>query len=166
MYQLKSLSHEGIGAALKKAERYRLLNEPWAAESICLDILEVDADNQDALVLLILARTDQFGSGAGADVTSARELLPRLQGEYERAYYAGIICERRAAALLHRDALGAGMMAHDWFRQAMQWYEKAESLRPAGNDDPILRWNTCARVMMRHPHVRPAEAEHFHPLLE
>jgi hypothetical protein len=166
MFQLKSLSQEGIGAALKKAERYRLLNEPWEAESICLDILEVDGQNQDALVLLILARTDQFASSAGADVHAARELLPRLHGEYQRAYYAGIICERRASALLHRDALGAGVMAYDWFRQAMHWYEQAEAQRPAGNDDPILRWNTCARVLMRHPHLRPAEAEEFRPLLE
>jgi hypothetical protein len=166
VFQLKSLSQEGIHAALKKAERYRLLNEPWEAESICLDILEVDRANQDALVLLILARTDQFVSGAGADIQAARELLPRLHGEYDRAYYAGIICERRASALLHRDAMGAGTMAYDWFRQAMHWYEQAEAIRPAGNDDPILRWNTCARALMRHAHVRPAVAEDFHPLLE
>ena len=36
-------------AALEKALRYRLLNEPVEAESICRDVLEVDPDNQAAL---------------------------------------------------------------------------------------------------------------------
>ena len=46
MFQLKSLSMEGITAALDKAERYRLLNEPREAESICLDVLEIDPENR------------------------------------------------------------------------------------------------------------------------
>ena len=29
----------------------------------------------------------------------------------------------------------------------MQAYERAEAIRPAGNDDAILRWNACARLM-------------------
>lgn len=166
MFKLKPLSREGVQAALRKAERYRLLNEPWEAESICQDVLEVEPGNQDALILLILARTDQFSSASGATVASARELLAELAGEYERAYYAGIVCERHASLLLERDAFGAGPMAYDLFREAMDLYEKAETLRPAGNDDAILRWNTCARAIMRHAHVRPAPEEEFRPLLE
>ncbi len=164
MFPLKPLSKEGVQAALKKAERYRLLNEPWEAESICQDVLEIETDNQDAVVLLLLARTDQFTSNAGATVASARELLPRLKGEYERNYYAGIICERHASSLLERTA--SGPVAYDLFRQAMQYYETAEKVRPAGNDDAILRWNTCARAIMRHPHVRPDEREHIRHMLE
>lgn len=159
MFELKPLSHEGIEAALRKAERYRLLNEPWQAESICLDILAVEPDNQQALIVLLLALTDMFASERNADVGEARALLPRLRGEYERAYYAGIICERRASALLERGTSGAGPIIYDWFRQAMEWYEKAEDLRPAGNDDALLRWNTCARTIMKHDRVRPATEE-------
>ena len=36
MFELKPLSREAIPRALEKAERYRLLNEPAEAESICL----------------------------------------------------------------------------------------------------------------------------------
>jgi hypothetical protein len=30
----------------------------------------------------------------------------------------------------------------------MGWYEQAEALRPPKNDDSILHWNTCARLIM------------------
>jgi hypothetical protein len=46
-------------------------------------------------------------------------------------------------------------VAYHWFREAMEWYEKAEASRPAGNDEAILRWNTCARILSRDGHVRP-----------
>ena len=141
--ELKPITHEGIPAALQKAERYRLLNESSAAESICLDVLEIDPKNQEALVSLLLSITDQFGEELAEGVHRAREVLPQLTDEYERAYYAGIIYERRAHAQLHRGALGSAEVASEWFREAMRWYEKAEKMRPSGNDEAILRWNTC-----------------------
>ena len=49
MFELKLLSTGAIPAALAQAERYRLLNEPGEAESICLDVLRVDPEHQDAL---------------------------------------------------------------------------------------------------------------------
>ena len=156
MYELRKLSSAGIDDALAKAERYRLLNEPWEAESICLDILGTDPQNQKALIALLLSLTDQFKSERGASVEDARRLLPRIEGEYERAYYAGIICERRAAALLERSGPGTGAVAYDWFVRAMEHYERAEALRPAGNDSALLRWNTCARALMRNPQLAPA----------
>lgn len=159
MFELKPLSAEGIDAALRKAERYRLLNEPWQAESICLDVLEVDAAIQPAIITLLLALTDQFASERNATVEEARALLPRLESDYDRAYYAGIICERRASALIERGFSGTGLVAYDWFRQAMDCYEKAETVRPPANDDALLRWNTCARAIMKHPNVRPAAQE-------
>jgi hypothetical protein len=152
--QLKPITHEGIPAALQKAERYRLLNDSSAAESICLDILEVDPTNQQALVSLLLSITDQFGEEMADGVRRAREVLPRLTDEYKRDYYAGIICERRARAQLHRGALGSADVAAEWFRQAMAWYEKAEKIRPAGDDEAILRWNTCVRMLGRHEPAR------------
>jgi hypothetical protein len=159
MFELKPLSREGIAPALEKAHLYRLLNEPAAAESICLDILEVDPDNQQALVTLLLALTDRFTKGYAISATQAKEVLPRLTDEYQRAYYAGIICERRAKARLHHGGPGAGFDAYEWLREAMSCYERAEAIRPAGNDDAILRWNACARIIMRNDLTpRPLEA--------
>lgn len=156
MFQLKPISHEAIPSALAKAERYRLLNEPVQAESICQDVLEIDPDNQQALITMLLALTDQFGDkGLRGATARAQGILRRLGGEYERAYYAGIVCERRATALLGQGGPSFSSTAYDWLREAMTWYEKAEANRPAGNDDSILRWNTCARIIMQNPRLRP-----------
>lgn len=151
--QMKPITPEGIPSALQKAERYRLLNDSSAAESICLDVLELEPTNQTALVYLLLAITDQFSEELSDGVGRAKAVLPRLQDAYERTYYAGIIAERRARAQLHRGTLGASEVAADGFREAMHWYEKAEHMRPPGNDESILRWNTCARMLGRHEQV-------------
>ena len=156
MFELKRLSKNGIEAALKKAERYRLLNEAWEAESICRDVLEVVPDSPEVLVMLLLALTDQFETEPGTSVAAARAVLARLPGAYEREYYGGIICERWGKRLLHHHAPGAGPVIHDWLREAMECYERAQELRPTGDDDAILRWNTCARLIMKHEQLRPA----------
>ncbi len=167
MLEIKPLSKEAIPNALARVERYRLLNEPEQAESICLDILQADPENQQALVSLVLALTDQFSNGLAVHIEEARELLPRLEDEYERAYYAGIIHERRARALLRLsgETHGSGQIAYDWFQAAMNCYEKAEAIRPPGNDDAVLRWNTCARFLNRHPHLQPCDDEKLEPVL-
>ena len=150
---LKVLSAEAIPRALEKAERYRLLNQPWAAESICQDIVAVQPGHQAALRTLLLSITDQFSvEGAGRSIR-AREVLARLTGEYERAYYAGIIAERRAKVNADRRGPGAGHMAYELLREAMEWYEKADRVKPAGNDDAVLRWNTCARMLNGSTHI-------------
>jgi hypothetical protein len=148
MFELKPLSKEGVAAALEKAMRYRLLNEPGEAESICHDVLRVDPENQQALVVLLLALTDRFGKGYAVGVTQAQDVLPRLRDPYERLYYAGIICERQAKTRLHHGGIGSGDGAYEFLREAMAWYEKAEAVRPPGNDDALLRWNACARIIM------------------
>lgn len=158
-FQLKPLSHEGIAEALQKAERYRLLNEPRLAESICHDILDVEPDNDAAIITLLLSITDQFGEYSSATVDAARRLVPQLKSEYERLYYSGIICERQGSAILRRGVTGGNFVAFEWLTDAMEFFEKAEALSPAGNDDAILRWNTCAREIMRH-HLEP-RMEHF-----
>jgi len=163
-YELKRLTKTAIPRALEKAERYRLLNEPTEAESICQDILAVEPDNQQALVVLLLALTDQFESGLATK--EARDLVPRLASEYERAYYSGIICERQAKARLEHGGPGSGPAAYEWMREAMTWYEKAEAVRPPGNDDAMLRWNTCARMLMRSPRMTPPQKETVEPELE
>ena len=149
MIPLKPLSADAIPAALAKAERYRLLNDPAQAESICRDILAVDADNQDALRALVLALTDQFGASSAA--TSGREArthINQLTDEYERAYYTGIVYERETRSYLERKNV-VRSAAYDGFRHAMEWYERAEALRPPGNVDAILRWNSCVRAIER-----------------
>jgi len=159
MLELKPLTREAIPKALEKAERYRLLNEPVEAESICLDVLRVEADNQRALVMLLLALTDQFEEDIPDAVLKARELLPRLAGPYERAYYAGLIAERRAKARLKHGGPGAGSVAYELLSEAMACFAQAEPLRPPGNDDALLRWNACVRLFARHPHIVPAPQE-------
>jgi hypothetical protein len=149
MPALKSLHKDAIPAALEKAERYRLLNEPGEAESICLDILHVDPENQHAVIMLLLALTDRFEKGYGVSDTQTKELLTRLKSEYDRAYYAGIVAERRAKMKLRQNTPGCRFQAHDLFREAMSCFEKAEPLQPPGHDDAILRWNTCARIIER-----------------
>ena len=166
MFTLKRISASGVPAALQKAERYRLLNDSSAAESICRDIVEVDPDNQQALIVLLLSITDQFPDELGDALRRAREVLPRLRDEYKRAYYAGIICERRAKVQRRQSTPGSGSMAYESFREAMEWYEKAEAMRPSGNDEAILRWNTCARVLSSDDHLRPRPVEQYEPVLE
>ncbi|MFN2508169.1 MAG: hypothetical protein ABR589_05295 [Chthoniobacterales bacterium] len=164
MFELKLLSPEAIPAALEKAERYRLLNEPAEAESICLDVLKVAPENQEAIVILLLAVTDRFSRGYGVSDTQAKELLGRITGEYERAYYSGILAERRAKMKLTQGGHGSAW-AYDLFREAMECYAKAEAIRPPGNDDALLRWNTCARIIARNKLV-PREEDRSEPPLE
>jgi hypothetical protein len=153
--KLKSLSREAIPAALDKARQYRLLNEAVEAESICLDVLAVEPDNQQALTIMLLALTDQFESKLTPAFGHARELLDRLCDGYCKSYYTGIIFERRAKVHLFRDVPGSDALAYSWFRQAMEAYETAIARRPAANDEAILRWNTCARILMSHPELKP-----------
>jgi len=162
-FELKSISPAGIAEALEKAERYRLLNEPALAESICLDVLHIDPHNQQALVMLLLALTDQFGHGVTP--RKPRELLPKLKSDYDREYYAGIIWERSAHSHLRKGSPNAAFTAYDGFRHAMDCYEKAAAHRPLGNDDALLRWNTCARILMRNPNLRPRPDEAYEPVL-
>ena len=149
MYELKTVSSDAIPRALQKAERYRLLNQSWATESICLDILKVDPANQQVLVMFLLSITDQFGAEPAELAGRAQAVLGKITDEYQRYYYAGIIEERLGHAKLAHGAMHAESIAHKLFRSAMTLYERAEQVRLAGNDDAILRWNTCARTLER-----------------
>jgi hypothetical protein len=166
MSELKTLHKDAIHAALEKAERYRLLNEPAEAESICLDILAVDPENQQAIVTLLLALTDRFEKGYGVSDTQAKELLARLNSAYDRAYYSGIVAERRAKVKLRQNTPDCRFQAYDLFRDAMSYFEKAEAIRPAGNDEALLRWNTCARIIERNKLVPRGEEERIEFPLE
>jgi hypothetical protein len=147
-FMLKPLSKGSVEAAMTKAEQYRLLNQPRLAESICLDILDVEPSNQKASILLLLALTDQFGLSSSKTAKHAQDIAFALNGEYEQSYYLGIIHERMGTVALHSGRHGSDADAYEWYTEAMDFYEKANSLRPDGNDDSILRWNTCARIIM------------------
>lgn len=166
MFQLKPISRDAIPRAIQKAERYRLLNQSWAAESICLDILEIDPENQQVLVMLVLALTDLHSGVAASGVMRAKECLARITDDYQRAYYNGIVAERRGQALFAGGGMGSGGMAYDSFREAMTWYERAEAIRPPGNDDAILRWNTCARILSGNSHLAPTQDPGYEPAFE
>ena len=156
-FELKSISVQSIPEALAKVERYRLLNEPTLAESICLDILTIVPDHQQALISLLLARTDQFR--LNMPPKAAQEVLAQIKGDYEQAYYAGLIWERVGHARIREGGSGGGAHAYHALEEAMAHYERAIAFAPPGNDDAILRWNTCARLIMQNPEVRPLPDE-------
>ncbi len=143
--KLKTISLAGIPQAISKVERYRFLKEPGEAESICRDILAVEPDHQMALRLLGLAITDQFAGGPADRHSEAESIFQGLRDAYERLYYTGIVHERRAKSLLR-----AGARPHTLvvlFEEAMNCFEHAEKIRSPGNDDAILRWNRCVRLL-------------------
>ena len=158
-FKLKPLSKDGVEAALGKAETYRLLNQPRLAESICLDVLEVEPGNQKAGVFLLLALTDQFGQSSSAASKRAQDIASKFKDEYARLYYTGIIRERLGNVSLNSGIPGSEFDAYEWYVEAMDFYEKADAVNKDGrNDDPVLRWNTCARTIMQYSlKERPAD---------
>ena len=164
MFALKPISHESVTGALAKAERYRLLNEPGEAESICCDILEIEPRNQPALISLLLALTDQISHESRA-FANAMAIVDRVESPYDRAYYTGIAWERRAKAHHNAGGHGANHYAYEWLVNALKFFEAAERLRPAGNDDAVLRWNACVRYLGLHRELAPAAEETPEPIL-
>jgi hypothetical protein len=164
MFALKPISLESVPSALAKAERYRYLNEPNEAESICCDILEVEPDNQAALISLVLALTDQISQDSRA-FSKAIATSARLAGVYDRAYYAGIAWERRAKAHYYNSGQASNHYAYEWMVQALRLFEEAERHRVPGNDDAVLRWNTCIRFLDRHKELAPRVEEAPEPIL-
>ena len=156
MFKLKPIEPDAVPAALAKAERYRLLNEPREAESICHDVLAADPDNQQAVICLILTLTDLFDRTARRD--DAVALLARLKGDYEREYYAGVIEERWVKHLLTAGYAMASV--YDRLRKAMDHFEKSDRIAPPSNDDAVLRWNTCVRLLQRENFNPDEEPEH------
>jgi hypothetical protein len=138
-FDLKPISPAAIPEALEMAKRYRLLNEPWQAESICLDVLRIDPASQTAAVTLLLALTDQFCEESSP--ARAREVLASIEGQYEQAYYAGIIAERSARARIRQGHRGANVKAYQELTGAMRWYEK-----PRRSGRPAMTIPFCAGI--------------------
>jgi tetratricopeptide (TPR) repeat protein len=147
-YELKRLSEKNLNHALEKAEKYRDLNQPEEAESICRDVLEVSPDHQPTLRTLGLALTDRYRSSWMRLHAEALAVFGRLKNDYERVYYTGIAWERCGKAQLEQEA---GRGAYDAFHQALKLFERAEGIADSSNPDPILRWNRCVRELTTHP---------------
>jgi tetratricopeptide (TPR) repeat protein len=143
---LHDIHSDSIELALDKARQYRSLLEPEIAESICLDVLHIDPENQQALVVYILALSDQLHhAGKKTQVQSIEEAIQKLQSRYQQHYYTGLLNERRARFMLTQSM--ARVFAYDYFIEALQAYQKAEKIRPEHNDEAILRWNSCIRTI-------------------
>ncbi len=164
MFARKPISMESVPGALAKAERYRLLNEPTEAESICRDVLDVEPDNQRGAGELILALTDEIPEDKHA-FAEALAVASRMPAEYDRAYYAGICWERRAKAHHRRGGHGIHSRVYEWMVKALNLFEQAEHHRPAGNDDAVLRWNACVRYLDRHSELAPQAEEALEPIV-
>jgi tetratricopeptide (TPR) repeat protein len=158
--KLKTISTSAIDEAIAKAELYRSLNEPEEAESICRDILAADSGNQVGRRLLGLAITDQF-MGEGADrYMEAEKIFQSLADPYERLYYSGLLYERRVKAQLR-----TGHAPHTLLpllEQALRSFAEAEKIQPPNNNDAILRWNRCVRLLQSNPDFEwPGELSSF-----
>jgi hypothetical protein len=167
MFKLKTINPDSVPAALEKAKRYRLLNEPDETESICRDILAVVPDHQEAMILQLLALTDRFvDSGLNPYFEKAKGIVEHLDSAYCKFYYSGIIFERRAKFHLKQGGPGSGAVAYDWFVKAMTAYGEALAGCDPDNQDAVLRWNSCARTINSHPDVKSFGGDDSEPLLD
>lgn len=146
-FALRRLSPDSISDALMKSERYRLLGEPDEAESVCLDILQVDRENQDARVDLILAISDQFRRERKPRVELAMKIVGELTDEYQRRYYEAVVLEREARAHLELDT--PPVLVFLRYCEAMDKFASAATIRPPGDDSAVIRWNACVRAIRR-----------------
>ena len=157
--KLKTISKSGIAEAIAKAELYRYLGEPEETESICRDILAADPKHMLGLRTLGLAITDQFTGGASDRYAEAEKIFQSLTDPYERLYYTGLLCERRVKAQLR-----AGRAPHTLLpllEKALQCFGEAEKISHPGNDDAILRWNRCVRLLQSQPDFETEEIVSF-----
>lgn len=143
-FQLKPLRADGIRHALDKAHHYRLLNEPWESESICLDVLRTEPENQEALVTLLLSLADQIH--VHGNETRGRDVIRRISAPYDKLYYGGLLWERKGKCQL--ELVSNKHIPYDALRRAMEKYSEAIEMRPDDSELAVLRWNTCARVIM------------------
>jgi hypothetical protein len=167
MLTLKSIAVEAVPAALEKAQQYRRLNEPNEAESICLDILAVVPDHQEALKTLLLALTDKFAEyGLKPSFEQAEAIVAKLDTSYSRAYFSGIIFERRGKFHLQQGGPGSGTAAHNWLVKAMDAFDEAMVENDPKHQDAVLRWNSCARIINSNPEVYAEERDRAEMLLD
>ncbi len=167
MLTLKPIAVEAVPMALEKAQQYRRLNEPNEAESICLDILAASPGHQEALKTLLLALTDKFADyGLNPSFEQAKAIISQIETSHNKAYYSGIIFERRAKYHLRQGGPGAGTTAYIWLIQAMDAFDEAMVESDPRQQDAVLRWNSCARIINSNPEIRAEEGDRTEMLLD
>jgi hypothetical protein len=130
MFDLKRLSPGSVQGAMARVERYRLLNEPAEAESICCDILEIEPENEQVLIAMVLCLSDQIAEDPGAAVR-ALAVAGQLHENYDRAYYSGIVWERKAEASFHGKGYVAKETVHDWIVRAAEVLRRGRAVARA-----------------------------------
>ena len=75
--------------------------------------------------------------------------------------------QRRFKKLCEKEGLTKDIKRKEFYEKPSERRvrEKAEAIRPAGNDDARLRWNACARLIMHDRHLVPIGEERGEPLL-
>jgi len=141
-------------AALELAERCLAEREPEEAESLCLDVLAIAPGNDRAALLLVRSRLALLDHARPEDVERARQALTGLSNEYDRLFYGGVLCTRRAKHQLRQRGAHSGASAYDSLRRAMEHFEAAARLAPE-SPEPVARWNACVRLIARHPACQP-----------
>ena len=162
--KLKTISKPGIPEAIAKAELYRYLNEPEEAESICRDVLAADPNHMLGRRTLGLAITDQFTGGARDRYDEVERIFRGLADAYEQEYYLGLLHERRVKAQLR--ARRAPHTLLPVLEEALRCFAEAERHRPPGNDDAILRWNRCIRLLESQPEFTSEQDVTFFDVLD
>ncbi len=144
--KLHDIRISAVKKALKKAKQYRSLLEPEIAESICLDVLNVDPENQGVMIVYILALLDQISRTENqTQIKTIEHTIEKLSSQYQRYYYTGLLSERRARHLLTQAM--SHSFAYDYFIEALESYQQAVERCPEKNDEALLRWNSCIRTI-------------------
>ncbi len=141
-----------INSALDKAKQYRLLLEPELAVSICLDIFNIDKKHQETIIVYILALSDNLSKQKND--TKIFDAIKLLTSEYHKKYYTGIYHERKALSLMKGNM--SASFAYNLFTKAMDFYKQAIEISADDNDDAILRYNSCIRII-QHNRLSPRQ---------
>ena len=142
------IDKDSIEDVLERAQQYRSLLQPDMAISICMDIFAVDKNNQEALVIYILALTDQLSqSESKVHQKKITDSIKRLDSKFLQHYYSGIFFERQARSLLKHSM--SRSFAYEAFIEAIAEFEIAEKMAPEHCADPILRYNSCIRTIKK-----------------
>ena len=142
------IDKDSIEDVLERAKQYRSLLQPDMAISICLDIFAVDEKNQEALIIYILALTDQLSqSESKVHHKKITDSIQKLDSKFLQHYYSGIFLERQARSLLKHSM--SRSFAYDAFIEAISEFEIAEKMAPPHCADPVLRYNSCVRTIKK-----------------
>ena len=120
----------------------------------------MEPDHNEALIVLILAMSDNLDDGYRISDKRIEDLLEKLESDYERAYYTGLVAERRGLAKIRSQNPGSSYVAYECLTTAQRHFEEAIKLSHSTGGEATLRWNTCARLIERN-NLAPRPDEHL-----